>query len=154
MRSMMLCAAGLLVVGCGEATQPPEAVFPVTGVITFQGAPVVGADVTFHNEDKKRSAFGRTNDKGEYKLTTFSANDGAVEGRAVLTIVKHEEATAPTNVADTESAEYMPPEMMPPVKPKKVKPILPPRYSSTSTSGLMANVTKEGPNELNFDLSL
>jgi hypothetical protein len=64
MRSMMLCAAGLLVVGCGEATQPPEAVFPVTGVITFQGAPVVGADVTFHNEDKKRSAFGRTNDKG------------------------------------------------------------------------------------------
>lgn len=154
MKPTVICIAGLLIIGCGKAPEPPVPVYPVSGIITFQGKPVVGADITFHNPEKKRSAFGRTNDRGEYQLTTFRANDGAVEGRALLTIVKIEPPVTQDSVADTESPEYLPPELMPARKPKKVKPVLPPRYASETTSGLVAHISSEGPNELNFDLSL
>src|SRR5690606_32888601 len=79
----------VLALGCGGGeVEPPAPVFPVSGKVTYKGQPVAGADITFHHESGDRSAFGRTNDEGEYKLTTFSSNDGAIEGRHGVTIIK------------------------------------------------------------------
>ena len=92
MRNLLLIAVmGIVAAGCGSQDRTgSDPVYPVTGVITYRGKPVAQAEVTFFNAEKNRSAFGKTNDKGEYKLTTFSPNDGAVEGQHVVTVVKLE----------------------------------------------------------------
>jgi len=154
MRAVVLFVLAVSVIGCGKSLDPPEPVYPVSGVITFQGMPLAGADVTFHNLDKRRSAFGRTNDRGEYRLTTFSMNDGAVEGRAVLTVIKVLPPTITKAAADTESEAYQPPGEGVSDSPTVLTSGVPPRYASSGTSGLVANINRDGPNELNFDLSL
>lgn len=154
-RWVLLSLFCCITAGCGTEQQSIEPVFPVSGVITFNGKPVVGADVTFFNAERKRSAFGRTNDRGEYQLTTFSLNDGAVEGKAVLTVSKFVAPPETTKEADIDSEAYEPPVVGGrQAKPKKAKPELPERYSSQATSGLIAVITPDGPNNLNFDLTL
>lgn len=150
--SLLLTA---VICGCGRTLAPPEPVYPVTGVVTYKGQPVVGADLTFFNAEKKRSAFGRTNDKGEYKLTTFSANDGAVEGRSIMVVTKYvpPQVTAPE--PDIESEAYQPPGygVQTPVKSPALKSEVPARYADQATSGLIAVVTKEGPNKVDVELA-
>lgn len=145
--------------GCGKKEIPREPVFPVSGTITMNGKPVIGADVTFYNAEKKRSAFGRTNELGAYSLTTFSMNDGAVEGRAILTVTKFVPELNQAPEADVESDAYVPPQVGVPRKKKtdktaKPKPEIPARYSNQATSGLMAVVSPDAENNLNFDLTM
>ncbi|MCA9083103.1 MAG: carboxypeptidase regulatory-like domain-containing protein [Planctomycetaceae bacterium] len=142
--------------GCGNsADAPPEPVFPVSGKVTLNGEPVVGADVVFINTEKKRSAFGRTDNAGEYRLTTFSSNDGAVEGKAVVTVTKYVAAAPEAPQPDIESEDYEPPgfggaeeEVV-----EAPKSEVPEKYSSDQTSGLVAVVSANGENRVDFDLS-
>lgn len=144
-------AAG--VTGCGsEAASGPEPVYPVTGVITFQGRPVEGADVTFFNADKNRSAFGKTNAQGKFTLSTFALNDGAVEGSHVVTVAKVTPPPPSTPVAPLESEDYVPPGFGESTQPEAPKSELPEQYANPETSELTANVQAAGPNEVNFDL--
>jgi hypothetical protein len=151
--TLILCG---FAIGCGgsDSKAPPEPVFPVTGVISFNGAPVVGADVTFLSADGgDRSAFGRTNDAGEYQLTTFSANDGAVPGRYVVTITKIASTAPEVPAADVESEAYDPPgvgESTSPAEPAKSE--LPERYADQTTSGLTAMVQEIESNSIDFTL--
>lgn len=149
---------GATLSGCGSASQPPVPVYPVSGVITLQGQPVIGADVTFVNAEKNRSAFGRTNEKGEYRLTTFTSNDGAVEGKVVVTVTKAPETPNNVAVADIDSEAYVPPSVevrrQSPAKTKKEKPLLPERYSTPTSSSLMAMISSDQENKLNFDLEM
>src|SRR5690606_5861700 len=108
--------------------EPPVPVYPVSGKVTYQGQPVSGADITFHHESTDRSAFGRTNDEGEYKLTTFSSNDGAVEGKHGVTIVKFQAPVEAPPVADVESEAYEPPGEGMSTDPVKPKTDLPEKY--------------------------
>lgn len=143
----------LLVAGCGgSGGEPPEPVYKVSGVVMFKGNPVVGADITFMNTEKNRSAFGKTDDQGEYRLTTFSSNDGAVEGKSVVTISKFVSAAPPEPVADIESEAYVPPGYGPePEDPNDTKSDIPQKYASQETSGLVA-VVGTGENRIDFDL--
>ncbi len=127
-----LLLLGVAICGCSNTHTPPEPVYPVSGVITLKGQPVVGADVTFMNADRKRSAFGRTNEKGEYRLTTFRSNDGAVEGKAVVTVIKSAPPVVTVAEADIESEAYQPPNVdaRPQRVTKKKKPLLPERSAS------------------------
>ena len=156
MKSLVVCLLIAVVAsGCGGSSGPPVAVFPVSGVITLSGKPVVGADVTFSNSEMKRSAFGRTNEKGEYRLTTFSANDGAVEGKSIVTVLKAAPAAAVVVEADIESEAYVPPDVnAKPVKTnnKQQEALLPERYSNATTSGLIAVIATDMENKHNFEL--
>lgn len=149
---LMLAMVGL--VGCGGgAGAPPAAVYPVTGKITFKGEPVSGADITFVNNDAGRSAFGRTDGNGEFQLTTFSANDGAVEGKAVVTVSKLVVQPPTTPEADIESEDYQPPELGQAATPAAPPTSgIPEKYADPMTSGLVAVVSKDGPNTHNFEL--
>lgn len=143
------------VAGCGgsDARTGSEPVYPVSGVITYKGKPVTGADVTFFNAEKNRSAFGKTDDKtGEYKLTTFSSNDGAVAGEHKVAVLKYEQPSATTPAANTESQAYVPPAMGESTEPKAAKSDLPEKYGNQETSGLTATVKAEGANVVNLDL--
>lgn len=143
---------GLAVVGCssGERTGS-EPVYPVTGVVSYGGQPVSGATVTFFSADKNRSAFGQTDDRGEYRLTTFALNDGAVEGTHVVTIVKFA-ASEPSSIPDTESEAYNPPGFGESTERTPPKAELPDRYADQTTSGLSATVATSGANQIDFSL--
>lgn len=142
-----------LFVGCGgTSTPPPAKVYPVSGVITYKGKPVVGADVTFSNQESNRAAFGRTDDEGRYELTTFSQNDGAVEGKSLVTVAKFVAPVTTTPEASVESEDYEPPGFTKEEPVQKQQSEFPQKYSSAQTSGLFANVQPVDGNTFDFEL--
>lgn len=136
-----------LVLGCGGSALPPGAkkTAKVTVTVTYKGAPVEGANVTFVNTDGPPSANGRTDAQGKAKLKTYVDGDGATLGSHKVIIEKSEAVGGQT--VDIDSKEYNPN-----APPATVKYLLPQKYSSIATSGLTAEV-KEGQNDLPpFDL--
>jgi hypothetical protein len=143
-----------ILIGCGGGAKPNrEPVFPVRGKVTYKGQPVVGADVTFTSETANRSAFGRTDDKGEYKLTTFGSNDGAVEGKQTVLISKSLPPVPTKPEASIDSPDYVPPGYGPEPAPPKPRNEIPAKYAAAETSGLIAVVNSDGHNECNFELT-
>ena len=80
-RLCLVIVGSLVLAGCsgGDAAKH-VAVFKVTGTVTFQGKPLAQAIVTFSPKEGQPVAFGTTNDKGEFTLTTYTAGDGAAAG--------------------------------------------------------------------------
>ena len=154
MRNLLLIAVtGIVTVGCGSQDRTgSDPVYPVSDVVSYRGKPVAQADVTFFNAEKNRSAFGKTNENGEFKLTTFSANDGAVEGQHVVTVVKIAQSAETTPAAPLESEAYVPPGIGQSTEPKPPKSDLPEKYADQATSGLTAAVKTDGPNVVKLDL--
>ena len=60
----------------------------VKGTVKYKGKPVSGAIVSLAMEGAARGATGTTDDNGNYKLTTFDTNDGAIVGTHKVTVVK------------------------------------------------------------------
>jgi len=67
--------------GCGSGH------IPVTGVVTFNGAPVSGAQVSFISEDGKNVFTGFTADNGNFEIVS-SQSKGALPGMYKVTVVK------------------------------------------------------------------
>jgi hypothetical protein len=131
-------------VGCGGgASLDPNrpATAPVSGTVTYKGAAVPGAIVTFHAPGDSPSAFGTTDASGTYQLTTFSAGDGAVPGEYRVTVTKTEFS------ASADVPEDHPDYGKEPVVEAEVRQALPVRYANPETSGLTASV-KEGQNQI------
>ncbi|HEX3600731.1 MAG TPA: hypothetical protein VHU84_11350 [Lacipirellulaceae bacterium] len=59
---------------------------PVHGRLTNQGKPVGGATLTFLCAGAPRPAIGKTDETGNYQLTTFEPNDGAIVAEHVVTV--------------------------------------------------------------------
>ncbi len=59
---------------------------PVHGQLTKQGKPIAGATLTFLCAGAPRPAIGKTDPTGNYKLTTFEPNDGAIVGEHTVTV--------------------------------------------------------------------
>lgn len=123
------------------AGRPP--VFPASGRVTYNGAPLAEAFVTFSPESGTHGASGMTDVEGKYALTTFKQGDGAPAGNYTVTITKAEPKVTP-NPAD--------PENLPPLKVEQ-RHLIPKKYSSPSTSGLKAAVTDGGENAFAFELT-
>ena len=140
--ALLLCLC-FQTVGCGKAKASREPIFKVSGKILYKGQPVEDADVVFTCADKNRSAFGRTDSKGEFKLTTFVSNDGAVPGKHVVLVTKIE-LGAPVKVADISDTAYQPPKLHESTDPKP-KNSIPAKYSDAKKTDLFAVVT-EGDN--------
>lgn len=89
--------AGLCLAGCSGADGGGDLVdvFPVTGKVTFNGAPVAAATVTFSPKGDQPAAFAKTDAKGVYSLTTYDSGDGAAAGDYVALVTKVV-ASAPT----------------------------------------------------------
>lgn len=122
-------------VGCsGAAGTSPTA--PVTGVVTYKGAPVANASVTF-TPASGRPANGVTDASGKYTLSTFGNQDGAVLGTHKVTITSA--AESPPMPGTPEAASYVPPATFPA------------KYGDATLSGFTADV-KSGSNTFNFDM--
>ncbi|MCA8995046.1 MAG: hypothetical protein KDA88_23920 [Planctomycetaceae bacterium] len=83
----------LLAVGCGPDTSGRVKVYPIKGKITMNGGPLTGAIVTFSPLDGQPVATGRTNDQGEYQLTTYDPLDGAAAGNYKVMLYKRDPAS-------------------------------------------------------------
>ncbi|MBR4832896.1 MAG: hypothetical protein IKU86_00990 [Thermoguttaceae bacterium] len=117
----------------------------VTGVITYNGEPLAAATVKFIPADGTGSqSYGKTNEKGEYKLQTLlgAADAGTTPGEYKVTVDCIE--TYETGNMIQENGEEKPE--------TKARSIIPEQYNNAETSGLTATVV-EGDNTFNFDLT-
>ncbi len=142
----LICASLILgISGCSSGTDPNKAkrpkVYPVTGVVTLAGQPVDKAVVIFVGGDGN-TARGTTNSSGEFVLTTFDQNDGAVAGAQQVGILKEEAGYDPNKLKIGEAP--------PPTKADRNA--LPKKYANPKTSSLTATVNTEQKNHFSFDL--
>ncbi len=139
----LVVAVGILgwACGCGGAKDDRPARAPTSVTVTYQGAPVEGANVTLSPQGGGKPAFGLTDQQGVAQLSTFGQGDGALPGEYQVAIQK-------TKVEGTAAD---PNNMVPTTTSSKTVDLLPAKYASPKTSGLKASVTT-GNNKLTFEL--
>ncbi|MES2792964.1 MAG: carboxypeptidase-like regulatory domain-containing protein [Planctomycetota bacterium] len=126
-----------LVCGCGSPEYETVPTHPVSGQITVNGVPAKGAIVRLHPQAPQPGAkypllpSGRTNEAGEYQLTTFEGSDGAPPGEYVVTVEWPDPAWRPPGGG------------MPPPPPDRLKG----RFASPKSSTIKTTI-EEGENEM------
>lgn len=135
--SSLMMAGFLCGCGGGGSNEKLSKVYPVNGVVKYQGQPVEGATVTFTltGAQKQRTSFGKSGPNGEFKITTYTKDDGAIPGKHAVTVTKIEPGEPDANGI---------------VAPDKQ--LLPERYGDLGTSPLTADVTDKGPNKVELIL--
>ncbi len=136
-----------LIIGCGP-TEPRDPTAKVNVTVTYKGAPVEGALVTFTILQTPPPAYGTTDAQGKASLTTYVAGDGAIIGNHSVMVMKQEFDNTPV-AADQETEAYDPTQGSPV---PKVKDLIPKKYGSSITSDLKAEVVAGKVNEFTFDL--
>jgi hypothetical protein len=160
LRLLMIAAATCLTLsGCTGSDRP--AIAPVRGQVTLDGKPIAGATVVFLCQGAPRPAVGITDSSGNFQLTTFEQNDGAVVGTHVVAVKKSaslSEEAVPTNESDAEldSAKEIDDAVKRSLgarrKSQKTRPEIPTKYGHRSTSNLSKDVVA-GENVINIELS-
>jgi hypothetical protein len=124
---------------------------PVSGKVIYKGQPVEGAVVTFMSEAAPRTATGKTDAAGAFKLTTYDTNDGAVAGEHKVSISKAAAGGDAKPMSPEDYAKFMsgsggkPPQ-------QEVSDAIPAKYASPETSGLTRTVVDGDVNEFTFEL--
>jgi len=151
--TLLACVALLLAGGCSGSKLPPNArpTAPVKVTVTYKGAPVADATVTFICQEGDASpAYGKTDAQGVAKMKTYIEGDGAVIGPHKILVTKME-ASSNGNVADQSSPDYVPPPEGGAPLPT-AKNLIPAKYGMMAQSGLTADVQKKALNEFTFEL--
>ncbi|MCX7421177.1 MAG: hypothetical protein NT013_16770 [Planctomycetia bacterium] len=162
---LSICTLLFFAFGCGESGLIPVA--RTSGVVTYQGKPVEGADVIFVPEGISRTASGRTNASGEFSMTTYNTNDGAIVALNTILVVKEADqaSSAPPDMSkigtDEEGgkkamAEYQKKMLSTPMNAKAKKEsgpaLIPRKYSDLKTSGLKLSVVAGEKNHFKIEL--
>jgi hypothetical protein len=141
-------AAALLILvaaGCGGGadkwSKKRPAVHQVSGTVLLDGAPIAGANVNFVPSGGTTAAYALTDEKGNFRLSTFAQADGAPSGKYRVTVQKTVQETAPDPMGGDN----------PPVVVKETS-LVPEKYSDPETSGLLAEVGDKGSKGLVFEL--
>ncbi|MBQ7030648.1 MAG: hypothetical protein IJN32_10425 [Thermoguttaceae bacterium] len=136
MKNFALCLVALAMLAVLPACSKAIKTEGVTGVITYNGEPL--ADAT------GSQSYGKTNEKGEYKLQTLlgAADAGTTPGEYKVTVDCIE--TVETGNMIEENGEEK--------EETIAKSLIPEKYNNAETSGLTATVAP-GDNTINFDLS-
>jgi hypothetical protein len=126
---------------------------------------VAGATVVFLCSGAPRLAVGKTDERGEYQLTTYEKNDGAMIGNHVVT-VKKKDLTAETTDTDAGApgealhgealakaiAQSMRESSQQAKQAEKAGSLLPAKYAYLKSSDLRKDVV-DGENVINIDLT-
>ena len=151
--ALVLAPMALLLGGCGGEQRPD--LYPVSGVVTYQGQPLANAEVVFHNDSAPRAAAGTTDAEGRFQLQSFEDFDGAVAGEHAVTITKLQ-ANAEISGANADDPTAAYGGGMDAAASGNMSAIakseLPEKYANPNSSGLKETVTAEGPNEFTFAL--
>lgn len=131
-RIRVVCAAVVcLSLGCGDGGGPQLG--NVTGVITMNGTPVPGVNVTFIPEGKGSPSYGGTDKDGVYRLMFNRQRTGAELGKHQVMIENREPET------DDSGNRIL----------SGVIITVPPKYSQPGT---LSTEVRSGQNQVNFDL--
>lgn len=133
MLAVLLAAIALPLFGCGGSDRPTP--IETTGLVTYQGQPVEGAQVMFTSESA-RPATATTNADGRFELTTHETGDGAVEGKHLVTITKTERVPG-----EDPNNPY-----------PRIRHLLPTKYANPQKSPLTATISADGETDLKFVL--
>jgi hypothetical protein len=149
--------SGSCLMGCGgggEGASPRAKVYKVTGKVTYLNAPLIGAAVTFAPQGKQPAAVGRTNDAGEFTLSTYGGGDGAAEGDfKVLVMLVETAAPSTTEEAHSATPGFVPPDSHSGKASKAAGGnLLPAKFSDPSQTPLTAKVEPSGTNNFTFEL--
>lgn len=159
--SMSICALSAVLAslcGCsGGGGDRPETV-PVSGTVMYKGQPVEGATVSFWAEGAPRPATGVTNAQGEFQLSMFSANDGALPGENKITVSKVTGGDAPSSQVDQERLLNDPAALASmstggAPAPEGPKSELPEKYGDLKRSTLKETVSESEPNQFVLQLT-
>jgi hypothetical protein len=155
----LFIAATSLLVGCSGRSERPTTV-PVRGRLTYQGKPVAGATVAFLAPGAPRIAVGKTDDNGEFRLMTFTPDDGAIVGTHIVTVRKSStQAATPAEgreasgdgAVDPATIEWAMKQSAEAMVKAKTVPSLPAKYADRKTSELRRDVV-EGENYFEINL--
>ena len=153
---VFLFFTAMFLTGCGGGEVGEgdhENVYPVQGIVLYNGSPVAGATVSLQSTGtgQTRGASGITNDAGEFELMTFTPGDGAIAGSHKVSVVKSVVEGADPSYFDVNSPNYG--KTPPPSAAGKTKYLVPEKYSQFKTSGLTVNVKDSGDNEIKLELT-
>lgn len=133
--------------GCGGGaddkwTQDRPKTVPVTGVVTYKGSPVEGAQINFIPASPSESAaYATTQADGSFELTTFVQGDGAAPGSYKVTVNKRTVETI-LNAQDPNG---------PPQGVKETS-HLPEKYGKSTSTDLQFDVTESGLKGVSLEL--
>lgn len=90
-RILSVCTLLVFVVGCGETQGDLPKTAEVTGKVTYKDRPLASAIVMFYPDGGQKPATGRTDEDGNYSLSTFGDKDGAEIGKHIVTVTAYEQ---------------------------------------------------------------
>ena len=159
MARLSLCClvVGLLLTGCNSGEGRVQT-YKVKGKVTYNGAPVASATVTFAPQEKGTpTAMGITDGQGMYTLTTYDSGDGAGAGLYKVLVYKKDQSAPstpnvpahdPTGAGPSGSPSHSGPKGG---QKKAGGSLLPEKYMKADTTTLSKNVVG-GENEINLEL--
>ena len=133
---LVLFVGIVVAVGCGDNGRVRT--YPVSGKVVFpDGKPLPGGNIICigDSEEVALTARASINDDGTFVLGTYEEDDGATEGKHLVSI-------------DPPVPENFNPDAGPPPK------LIHTRYQHPDTSGLEFTVDPDGPNEVTLEVSL
>ena len=141
---VVLIVSSLCVLGCGAKVKTEF----VEGTVTYKGAPVEGADISFSPVDISGGAspaYGKTDAQGKYKIQTQQGATyaGTTPGEYKVAIAKTVGIPTGEKITNPMGEVY---EVM------RYEEVLPQAYYYITSTPLRATVTAGGPNKFDFDL--
>ena len=148
-------SAMLSVLGCGGDDSGLGRRYPVTGKVTYNGAPVPHGTVNFIPTKplppEGRAATGAIND-GVYALSTTGNQDGALPGDYMVAIVAMDVDMASAASSKAEGGRIHEGDAAYQKAIKNAKKLIPVKYGAGETSGLKATVDS-GTKTIDFPLT-
>jgi hypothetical protein len=133
--------AGSNLAGCNRG----PALVPAGGIVKYKHAPIPGADVVFVPDGDGQPAIGRTDEKGQFTLTT-GGQKGALAGPYKVSIT----AARPKREVPASEAVAMSSEQIAANR----EDLVPVKYNNPVSSNLTATVSRDpAANQFVFDLN-
>ena len=142
--ALLLSVCMAVVGGCGSNPHPE--LRRVSGTVTYNGEPVADATVAFYNNASSRLATGRTDATGQFSLTSYNPQDGALPGEHRVVVTKSESS------GDEEVALSMDEAVQTRPKRTRSRQLLPKEYGSEDTTPIVVQVSEDGQNDLKIEL--
>ena len=157
---LLWLAVGLSAAGCGGDDGLGRR-YPVSGTVTYKGAPLAAGNIQFTPADSKGRAASGVVEGGRYSLTTHDHNDGALVGRYTVSVTAKDadpskvtlELPRGGSMTEAQKKRFTAenPQLAALQANKKAKDLIPPKYGSPATSGLTREVKAES-NTIDIEL--
>lgn len=146
----------LAFIGCGDAgdewTKNQPATSEASGIITLDGKPIEGASIVAAPDGGQHAANSISAADGSFSLRAFRSKEGAVPGKYLVAASKTTENDAALPDFDPgEDAEHANAPVEGPAA--GWKNLLPKKYASPSTSGIVIEVPADGVSDLKIELT-